>query len=61
MYRAIKVMDRVYDKFAVAELHCYYGFDNMLKMNKVDEVNKLQKMINVRPYVRFHGNLTNQS
>ena len=56
--RAIKVMDRVYDKFAVAELHCYYGFDNMLKMNKVDEVNKLQKMINDRPYVRFHGNLT---
>ena len=41
-------MDRVYDKFAVAELHCYYGFDNMLKMNKVDEFMRLPANVRAR-------------
>jgi glycosyltransferase involved in cell wall biosynthesis len=55
--RAIKVMDKVHAVYANATLHCYYGFDNMLKMNKHDEVNNLKKMIAERPWVTFHGNL----
>lgn len=55
--RAMRVMDRVYDKCASAELHCYYGFDNMLKNGKTAEVDALKKMIMERPYVVFHGNM----
>lgn len=55
--RAIKVMDIVVKDVPEATFHIYYGFDNMLKMQKHEEVTRLQKMIEERPYIKFHGNL----
>jgi glycosyltransferase involved in cell wall biosynthesis len=55
--RAIKVMDEVIKECPWATLHVYYGFDNMLKMKLDDAVNRMRKLIEDRPYVKFHGNI----
>lgn len=55
--RAIRVMDVVVKEVPDAELHCYYGFDNMLKMGKSSHVESIQRMISERPYIKFHGNI----
>lgn len=56
--RAMRVMDEVIKELPNATLHCFYGFDNMRKMGKNDEANRLEKMVTDRPYVKFHGNVT---
>lgn len=56
--RAMLVMDEVVREFGTAELHCYYGFDNMLKMGKKAHVESIQAMIKERPYVKFVGNVS---
>lgn len=55
--KALLVMDQVVKHQPEAKLHVYYGFDNMLKMNMVAQVDALKAMMAERPYVVFHGNL----
>lgn len=55
--RALMVMDRVVESLPKAELHVYYGFDNMYKLGKNEAANKLKAEIEKRPYVKFHGNM----
>lgn len=56
--RCISVMDKVVKELPQAELHCFYGFDNMLKMGKHAEVAKIKALIEARPYVKYHGNIS---
>lgn len=56
--RAILVMDEVVKTHPEVTLHAYYGFDNLKKNGKLEEVQRLEKMISERPYVVFHGNVT---
>lgn len=56
--RAMLVMDEVVKTVPDATLHAYYGFDNMIKMGRTADAERLQKMIAERPYVKFHGNLS---
>lgn len=55
--RAVRVMDRVVKEIKEAELHVFYGFDNMLKMGKREEVERLQGLIRNRPYIKYRGNI----
>lgn len=55
---AMRVMDRVVKAIPHAELHVFYGFDNMLKMGKHEEVEKFKKMAAERPFVKMHGNVS---
>lgn len=55
---AIRVMDEVVKEIPEAKLHCFYGFDNMKKMGKLDEVKRYEDMISSRPYIIHHGNVT---
>lgn len=40
-----------------AELHAFYGFDNMTKLGLHSEVARYKKLIAERPWVKFHGNV----
>lgn len=54
---AIKVMDEVVKVIPYAQLQCFYGFDNMLKMGRNAEVEQLKGLLATRPWVKFMGNL----
>lgn len=54
---AMLVMDQVVKEKPEAELHVYYGFENMMKMGMQALAAKLQGMMAARPYVKFHGNV----
>lgn len=56
--RAIRVMDLVVRDFPDAKLHCFYGFDNMIKIGKAKEAEIIQKMVSDRSYVIYHGNVS---
>jgi len=55
--RVIMVMDEVRKSIPDAELHVYYGFDNMKKMGLIDQVVRLEKMIQARSWINMHGNV----
>lgn len=56
---AIQVMDQVVEHIPEAELHVFYGFDNMKKAGgEMAEMAKgLEEMISTRPYIKYHGNV----
>lgn len=54
---AIKIMDEVV-KVTPATLHVYYGFENMRKMNMGSLADKLERMMAERPWVKYHGNVS---
>jgi glycosyltransferase involved in cell wall biosynthesis len=56
--RVIKVLDEVVKTHPNIQLHCFYGFDNMMKMGKAAEVERFTKLINERPWVIMHGNIS---
>jgi glycosyltransferase involved in cell wall biosynthesis len=56
--RAIRVMDKVIGDYPQAELHTYYGFDNMRKRGMLEEVRKYEKLFETRPWIKPHGNIT---
>jgi glycosyltransferase involved in cell wall biosynthesis len=51
------VMDKVVQEFPAAELHVYYGVDNLYKYGpKMSALaDKLKSMMSSRPYVKYHG------
>jgi hypothetical protein len=55
--RAMRVMDQVVKLLPKAELHAYYGFDNLYKAGRAAEADKIKAMIAERPYVHMHGNI----
>lgn len=56
--RAMLVMDRVVKEIPDATLHAFYGFNGMRAMGAHAEVARLEAMIAERPWVKFHGNVT---
>lgn len=54
---AILVMDEARKTNPSLELHCAYGMDNMIKMGKTEEAQRLMDMVNARPWCTMHGNL----
>jgi glycosyltransferase involved in cell wall biosynthesis len=56
--RTLLVMDKVVKACPEVKLHCFYGFNNMEMLGMKHEAERLQKMINERPYVVYHGNVT---
>jgi glycosyltransferase involved in cell wall biosynthesis len=54
---AILIMDKVREMESEAELHIFYGMDNMFKYGMGDQANALKKMIAERPWVKYHGNV----
>lgn len=56
--RAIRVVEALRTQTGLsAELHCFYGFDNMTRLGLHDQVAKFQKLIGDRPWVINHGNV----
>ena len=55
--KAIEVMDIVVSQVPDAQLHVYYGFDNMRLNGMSAEADRLDALVKSRPYVKFHGNL----
>lgn len=56
---AMLAMDEVIKEIPHAELHCFYGFDNMKKAGgyMAEKALMLEKMVAERPYVKYHGNV----
>lgn len=55
MDAAMLVCDEVKKVFPDVELHIYYGIDKLDMWGLTDLKNKLQKMMDERPYVKYHG------
>lgn len=53
---AIRVMDEVVKVIPEAELHVFYGFDNMRKMGLDADIEKIEAMIYTRKWIKFKGN-----
>jgi glycosyltransferase involved in cell wall biosynthesis len=54
--KVIRVLDYVREKHPV-ELHVFYGFDNMRKMNLNAQAEYYENMAKERPWVRLRGNV----
>lgn len=54
---AMLIMDRVRAKGTPAELHCYYGLENLYKFGQAEKADMLKKMISERPWVKYVGNV----
>lgn len=54
---AIHIMDIVRRFVPKAELHCFYGFENLEKYGLAEKAKELREMIAERPWVKYHGNV----
>lgn len=54
----IKIMELVREKEPKAELHAFYGFENMRKFGMGKQADHLESMMKEREWVKFHGNVT---
>lgn len=54
---AIQTMDLVRQEIPEAELHVFYGFDNMDKYGMKEKADFLREMMSTRPWVKYHGNV----
>ena len=59
--RAIRVMDKVRLEIPDAELHVFYGFDNMYKAGRTKEADDMKRMVNDREWITYHGNVDQQT
>jgi glycosyltransferase involved in cell wall biosynthesis len=55
--RAIKIVEKAREKNPDLELHVYYGWDNLTKYGLGPLKIMLEKMVNDRPWVKYHGNV----
>lgn len=58
--KAILVIEEARKTLPDLELHLGYSFNNMIKMGKTAEAQKLMDMINERPWVTMHGNMNRE-
>jgi glycosyltransferase involved in cell wall biosynthesis len=54
----IAVMDIVVKEIPDAELHVFYGVEGLRAMNRGELADQLETMMKARPYVKYHGNVT---
>lgn len=54
---AMKIMDLVRLEIPEAELHCFYGMDNLEKYGMGALADKLKHMLATRPHVKYIGNV----
>lgn len=54
---AMHVMDKVRESVPDAELHVFYGMENLKKYGMHDLANRLELMMQTRPWVKYHGNV----
>lgn len=57
LVQTILVMDKVREQVPDAELHVFYGFDNMYKNNAGAQADEMKKMVRERPWITYHGNV----
>ncbi len=53
--KAIRILDIVREKYPNIELHIYYGIENLFKYGLADLGNAIKKMIDERPWIKYHG------
>lgn len=53
----IFIMDLVRKELPDAELHCFYGFDNLYKYGMGDKADYLKSLLATRPWVKYRGNV----
>ena len=54
---AVQVMDLVRKEIPEAELHVFYGFNNMDKYGMKDQADKIRHLFTTRPWIKYHGNV----
>lgn len=54
---AIFIMDLVRKELPDAELHCFYGFDNLYKYGLGEKADYLKGLLATRPWIKYHGNV----
>lgn len=55
---AIAIMDLVREEIPGASLHVFYGMDNLRKYGLSEKANELQALIDARPWIKYHGNVS---
>lgn len=55
--RAIRIVEKAREKNPDLELHVYYGLENLFKFGRAAEAEELKKMIDQRPWIKYHGNV----
>ena len=54
---AIAIMDIVREQIPGAELHIFYGLENLRKYGQSEKADMLEKMISERPWIKYKGNV----
>lgn len=54
---AVQTMDLVRKEIPDAELHVYYGFNNMDKYGMKEQADNLRHLFTTRPWIKYHGNV----
>jgi len=57
LLEALAIMDEVVKEIPHAELHVFYGCDNMRKMGMTQLADRIEAELKERPYVKYHGNV----
>lgn len=53
--RAMRVLDKVREKYPEVELHVFYGIEHLHKWGLGSLADKLKAMMGERPWVKYHG------
>lgn len=53
--RAMKVLDKVREKYPALELHVFYGIEHLHKWGHAELQARLKTMMEERPWVKYHG------
>lgn len=53
--KAIAILDIVREKHPDIEHHIYYGLENLYKYGQAELGDKIKKMIDERPWIKYHG------
>lgn len=54
---AIAIMDKVREEVPHAELHCFYGLDNLYKFGQDKKADYLKSLMATRPWIKYIGNV----
>lgn len=58
---AVKVMDLVRKEIPTAELHVFYGFNNMDKFGMKEQADKLRLLFTKRDWIKYRGNVDQET
>ena len=54
---AIDIMDKVHEQIPMAELHIFYGWENLYKYGLAEKADMLKAMVEARPWIKYVGNV----